>query len=460
MSKGPRVLVVSPHTFEQFTGPGISNVNLFRGWPSAHLGSVFSDPLVPDTTVCGAFHRITEADFDYAPPVSWLRDAYRFRIGRSCRRSGRGMTPGAAASAATPTAGLRKPARALLARLGVYDLKCRVALSAPLIELVERLAPDVIYTMLGSLAWVRLVTALADRQKVPIVVHTTDDWPDVVHQGILSRPLRGTMDRELRVLLERATLRYGICDEMCRAYQARYGLAFEPLISPIESERWLPFAREEWSVRGTFRVVYLGTAQPEGRAASLAEVATAVSKLRGEGLDIAFEIHTVAEYLDDMRRRVVGFGGVSVLAGPPSSEAPALLGGADLLVITSDFDADAVRWLKYSLPAKAFAYMISSVPILVYAPKGMPPVEYARRERWGAVVDTQSAELLMATLRSLVTDPAVRERYGRRAREVALANHDARVVRARFRDALARVVGAPGQPHLLRAGERTPSRAR
>jgi len=80
--------------------------------------------------------------------------------------------------------------------------------------------------------------------------------------------------------------------------------------------------------------------------------------------------------------------------------------------------------------------MISGTPILVYAPGDVATARYATKEGWGHVVATRGEEPVMAGIRTLMQNAGLREQLGRRARAVAVARHDAAVVKAEFWKAL------------------------
>jgi hypothetical protein len=55
-------------------------------------------------------------------------------------------------------------------------------------------------------------------------------------------------------------------------------------------------------------------------------------------------------------------------------------------------------------------------------------VEYALSEEWGIVVSDESPDILRMTLAKVMTDKALRERVGQRAKLLAATQHDAKNV--------------------------------
>jgi glycosyltransferase involved in cell wall biosynthesis len=448
----PRVLIVTSSTFNPFTGTGISLLNLFKGWPKERLANLHREPGLPDTSVCERFYYLAEREMAWRFPVSAIAGAIR-KVSR-LRNSGGGpgrppAGPSVPAGGAATGNGDIPLSRVLPQRLvdlgvkqGLIDWRTEARLTSELRAWIEDFRPQLVYTSLGDLGFLKLVRLIREGYGVPTVIQMADDWPEGRYRGLVSRWLRGEMERELRRALGGASLRFGICDAMCRAYEQRYALPFRSCISPVETEEWLPFAKTDWSYAGSFRVVYMGTVHPLAQLQSLADVARAISEMHQAGIAIHFEIYTPEAFVGELRRKFRGLAGIRVTQSPTTSQAPPVLGGADLLVIPVNFDRSSFQYIKYSLPAKAIAYMISSCPVLLYGPANVPPVEYARSEGWGFVVDTRGPAGMKEAIRALMGDEALRKKLGSRGREVATRDHDAKRLRAWFHDALCRIAPA------------------
>ncbi len=422
----PRILVVTGNNFNLVTGGGITLTNLFRGWPADRIANLHDDATPVDRSVCRNFYRLTEEEIRWVWPFSLLRRSYgRFKDQPAEVPASSGVRgPSGAASAidmAKRVIGDSVPKRAYLTK----------ALTA----WIQEFQPTLLYGFLGSLEQVDLTRQLAKRWAIPLVVHMMDDWPAVLHTGGLLGPVVGPMLRhELKAALREATGRFAICEQMCEEYQQRYGYPFLPFQNALDIDRWLPDSRTDWKAGRPFVLRYVGSIVADGQRESLRDIARAVGRLSAGGLDVQLRIHSPAHesaYLHDLASPAVR------IEGPPDPNSIArLLAGTDLLVLPYNFDARSARYIRLSLPTKAPAYMISGTPILVYAPSNVATARYATREGWGHVVSTRGEEPVMSAIRTLVHDATLREQLGRRAREVAVARHDATVVKAAFWAAL------------------------
>ncbi len=422
----PRILVVTGNNFNLVTGGGITLTNLFRGWPADRLANVHDDATPVDRTVCRNFFRLTEQEIRWVWPFSLLRRSY----GRFKDHSAGGPQ---STGTGRPSAGASAMERAK--RVIGDSVPKRACLTKDLTAWVEEFRPTLLYGFLGSLEQVDLTRQLAKRYAIPLVVHMMDDWPAVLHTGGLLGPVVGPLLRhELKATLREATGRFAICEQMCEEYHQRYGYPFLPFQNALDVERWLPDSRTEWKAGTPFVLRYVGSIVPDGQRESLRDIARAVAQLAADGLDVQLRIHSPAHEsacLHDLASPAVR------IEGPPDPTAIArLLAGTDLLVLPYNFDARSARYIRLSLPTKAPAYMISGTPILVYAPGDVATARYATKERWGHVVATRGEEPVMSAIRTLMQNATLREQLGRRAREVAVARHDASVVKAAFWAAL------------------------
>ena len=125
---------------------------------------------------------------------------------------------------------------------------------------------------------------------------------------------------------------------------------------------------------------------------------------------------------------------------PENETIAALFANADLLVLPVNFDQASRTRLRYSIPTKVPAYMLSGTPILAYGPAEVASIQYAKKSGWGYVVSRRDKAALKDAIVRLATDIDLRTRLGQRAQALASENHDARKVHVAFRNTLASAV--------------------
>lgn len=432
----PRVLVVTSNNFNLVTGGGITLTNLFRGWPVDRIANVHEDPRPEDHSVCQNFYRLSEEEIRLVWPFSLVQS---WRSGETQvigKRRAQGNGTGALSVDGMEEAIWLKGMRQILGD----GMPRTVRITERLGRWLESFRPEILYGFLGSMAQIRLMQELARTLSVPIAVHIMDNWPLVLYRrGLFGPLLRRIVQREFEEVLSDASVRMGICEDMCTEYCRRYGYPFLAFHNALDMGEWLPHAKREWKASSPFIVRYVGSIVVEGQRQSLKDVCQEVASLRSSGVSIEMWVHAPGEQVAFLRDGRLSPEGLHIADSPhPDSIAP-LLAEADLLVLPFNFDARSAEYIRLSMPTKVPAYMASGTPILVYGPPGIATVRYAERESWGHVVSTGGVTALRESLVRLMSDQAARERLGRKAQELARERHDAAKVRPAFWAALSAV---------------------
>jgi glycosyltransferase involved in cell wall biosynthesis len=422
-SSFPRALFVTPAAFNHLTGGGVTFSNLFAGWPKDRIATVHNDTVPTSTDVCDRYFVLGRAEIDLFAPLRAVR-AIRDRGGKS-DSVGAGVGP--------------VERRGPIARIQGDSAPQRVRLTAALERWIADFRPELLYTILGSNAFMELVGKIRGRFALPTVVHMMDDFPAVSYRRGAFAPLeRARMQRLLAEHFRAATACMGICAEMCAAFSHRYGRSFLPFQNCVDVERWRRVVRSATATKGpVHRVLYFGSVLANAQLASLVDICRSVARLNGEGFPIAFDIAGPAPQLA-RHGAVLAIHPAIRLVAPTEDDGAffEMLAAADALVLPVNYDAETVEFIRYSMPTKVPAYMASGTPILVYGPRGIAQVDYAERERWGHVVSAREPSALDSGLRQILSEPALRESLRLRAQATAAANHDSVTVRGRFQDAL------------------------
>ena len=420
----PRVLIISPSVFNQYSGGGVLLTNLFRGWPRDSIAIVHGDPLPRDEAVCSRFFKVGISEVRWSFPFSLIQSK------RTVERSvpgGQGVRLDSPASAS----------RAALKRLLGAELPWTATLSPALAAWIDAFKPELIYTLPGG-AYMRLALAVADRWKVPVVTHMMDDWPSAPQGGLLGPLVGARLRADLRRLFERSSVAMAISEGMAEEFGRRYGKTFLPFQNPVDLASRLPGARGQWTRESDFKLAYVGSILPQSQRESLGDISRAVSALAARGLSIRLDIYSA--WSRGNENAIEPGAAVAVHDALDDSAIFQTLTRADLLVLPVNFDGASLRFIRYSMPAKVPLYLASGTPILVYGPPDAASVEYAKRERWGYVVSERNPELLEGALRRLAGEEDLRRELAQRAFVVARERHDADIIRAAFQKTLTEVV--------------------
>lgn len=416
----PRVLVITSNNFNMQGGGGITLTNLFRGWPADRIANLHEDATREDRSVCTNTMRLTGREISW----SWPLSMFETRVTGRAPSEGTTAIGQAAASSGYWKRGL------------VSDGWPRtVTISPALAGWIDAFRPQLAYGFLGSIAQLRLMRAVADRWQVPLAIHIMDDWAGSLYRGGLLGPvLRRTMLREFRSVLDRTVLRLAISDAMAREYERRYGGSFQAFHNALQMEEWLPHARRDWAVARPATIRYIGSILAEAQRDAIRDVADAVVQLRAGGRDVRLSI--LSPQFEGLR--TLGFPPDAVVLepSPPPDDVPRLMSEADINLLPFNFDEASARYLRFSMPTKVPAYMISGTPVLVYGPPTLAAVRYAVDAGWGHVIDEPGPTRLVPAIARLLDDEPYRRELGRRAQQRAEEAHEIGGVRRRFWAAL------------------------
>lgn len=424
----PRVLVVTSNNFNLQGGGGITLTNLFGGWPADKLANLHEDSTPDDRSVCRNTFRLTGREIHWSWPLSVVE----------------GRITGRDASEATTAIGQRSAAAPGLKRRIISDgLPRSVTITPELARWVDAFRPQLVYGFLGSIAQLRLTKAIADRWRIPVAIHIMDDWADGLYRdGLLAPWLRRTMLREFREVLDRTTLRLAICDPMAREYERRYGGAFHAFHNALHMDEWRREARQEWGVRPPATIRYIGSVLAEAQRDSIRDIGDAVVALRRKGRDVRLSIMSPENQTRELRAAGFPPEAVTIEPAPVPDTVPRLMAQADINLLPFNFDERSARYLRFSMPTKIPAYLISGPPVLVYGPRELAAVQYAIDYRWAHVVTERGVDRASAAIEQLLDDEPYRRELGERAQRRAEDAHEIGRVRARFWSALTSAAGA------------------
>jgi glycosyltransferase involved in cell wall biosynthesis len=297
---------------------------------------------------------------------------------------------------------------------------------------IEKFAPDILYTLLGTMGYMELVRAIRKRFRIPVAVHLMDEGVADPQIGNCLGPWIGEKyENQQRAVISEASAHLGICDKMSAAYSERFGVTFETFMNTADLSRYPP--RTSVSRGKVLRLVYTGSVLSFAQELSLLDVCAATIALYRQGVSVQLDIYTPLQCLCASLQKLVHSPAIQLHdAIQEDTVYFKTLQDADILVLPVNFDARSTHYIRYSMPTKVPSYLCSGTPILVYGPEHVAQVEYAQKDRWAYVVNRRASELLKKAIITLGEDLSLRTQLSNAAISTAKRNHDSAFVRDRF----------------------------
>lgn len=349
--------------------------------------------------------------FANAPASGWLPAPHYF-LGDADRYSATEV-PNAVASVSRPRN--RRAVAAVLARAlrplsDVFDVTAKVnELSRTAARIVAKEDLEIVLTPSGDPVFIVAAARAARATGRPLYVHLFD----LFDRNRYTLPKRILALRNERAVLTEVRHLFVPNEAMSDYYRHRLGV--DPIVVPNGTT--IPPFESRPLHSGEATILYTGAVYWAQRD-SLQRLVAALRSVPG----VRLEVKTNAS----MRELTLAGLRADHLRAPFSSQDGALQAqrNADILYLPLAFRTSANDVIRTALPAKVAEYLVSGTPILVHAPPDSYISQYARKSKWGYVVDTPDANALAAALRKLLSDSQLRSSLVSSAYDEARRAHD------------------------------------
>ena len=68
----PKILFITPLSFNKITGTGITFTNLFKNWPKTKIATVTGDTVPSTDDVCDNYYYLSNKELSHIPPFSFI----------------------------------------------------------------------------------------------------------------------------------------------------------------------------------------------------------------------------------------------------------------------------------------------------------------------------------------------------------------------------------------------------
>jgi glycosyltransferase involved in cell wall biosynthesis len=415
----PRVLIIG-QTFNNKTGGGITQSNLFRGWDKDKLAVACTAHLLTDSdkTICDNYYQLGQDEHKWAFPFNYLQKKFPSGILKAEQNSQSNVTFVNGKNFRSKL--VDDVFYPFLNYSGLTHCISQIKLSSGFRKWLHNFKPDIIYAQGQDRQRILFALSLEDYLKRPLIFHMMDDWPSSIsNSGPLKKFWKKKIDRDFRILLDKSSLLMGISDAMALEYKKRYHKDFITFHNPLTIDFWKQHQRSNYELNTPISILYAGRIGL-GIQSSLEITAKAIQLVNEQlGTSIKFVLQTPEKPIWSDNYSCIEYKNLV-----PYNQLPKVFSEADFLILPYDFSNESLQYIQYSMPTKAPEYMISGTPIILFAPDATAVVKYAAEYGWAYIVTKNRTEELVTAITNLIQNKSLREGIGQKAKMVAEEKHN------------------------------------
>ncbi len=422
----PRLLFITSHAFNNVTGTGITFTNLFNGWSKSKILTLHNDSIKVTNDICENYYFL-ENEIRYIFPFHLF---FKKKVMESVNTDYKKKNV------------IRKIKKIIkyfkFIFLGDSFFPEKFTPTKKLKRILDDYNPEIIFTILGSNAIMDLIIWVKKIYKCKLIVHIMDDWYKIKYSsGIFSNIQRRKMKYLFDTLIKNSDLRFSISDYMAEEYKNRFKKSFMVFHNAIDTKKWSKYTSIT-NKKNINEIIlrYIGSVYPFAQSSSLIDIVKAIDiiaikmKIRIE----LFVENSCYKYTVDL----LAFSSNCRVYSEISDNDIFFktISSCDILVLPSNFDEYSINFIKYSMPTKIPAYMLSKTPILVYGSEDVAQVKYALEYKWGYCIVEKNIDKLVKGILDLLNDKIIREKYINNSYNLVFKCHDIKKVSNEFQKSI------------------------
>lgn len=304
-----------------------------------------------------------------------------------------------AGQSAGPTGGLKKTITYLRQFLTLQADLSRIKLTKQDWEAIKAFQPEVIYTLGGGVAALKVAHRISKKLDLPIIIHFMDNWRHCIQWD--ANPLLGHYKKALKKYCDlcytRSTQCIAISPEMAEVYTEETGVQHSALMNSVRVDDYLCPPRKD---DGVYTFVYTGGLHL-GREQGLYQIGEAIEKAANKkGVHAEFLIYTSDENIKAFSECFKSLKNTKLLPAVPHSDICQVFQNADFLVHTESEALVNNVFFKYSVSTKIPEYLSSGRPMLFYGPSDIYLYRFLTDS--GIAVTTDNEEKLMKAIEDMI----------------------------------------------------------
>jgi len=439
----PCVLLVTT-SYSISNGGGITINNLFGQWPVDKFAISAWDIYIDKNVKWESFYQLGSQEEKISFPLSLLKTGKRFSGALvrneiinneiNCGNSGSSKSPAIKV--------LKNIAKNIFAFFGVpLFFSKQYILSEKYVKWINEFRPEILYVVPDNGETAKFMSEIYETLKIPLVVHIMDDFKKRTNLGLFYFNIERRTENSYKKLIAQANLHLSISEGMAVVYNEKYGKKFYPFHNPVDIERMSRYKKEVWNNNKNFRILQIGNIS-FWRTNSIFNVCKAIASLNQcMGINISLDIFAQNLKADSIQgKQFLQYNVVNLKEPLSHDEILKIIPDYDLVLLVTNFDRKAIKYLHLSYSTNTSELMASGTPILVYAPENIKFVSAAKEQKWAYTVTEENVEDLKKHIIGLINNNSLREQIARKAMEIAKEKDEINRVQASLKGLLLEII--------------------
>ncbi|MDP8200860.1 MAG: hypothetical protein P9M11_01820 [Candidatus Tenebribacter burtonii] len=305
----------------------------------------------------------------------------------------------------------------------------KLTLDSSIKKWLDRIKPDYLYFNPDRLSIILFAQEIVNYCNAKIIIHVMDDKVKVKYTGILGFFYKRKFNREFYNLVKKSSVRLSISDLMAEEFYKRYSKKFHTFHNPVDVEKWKPHIKSISALKNRKKTI-LYSGWIGSTSVPIFEFCEIIKSLNEFQYQITFTLYSKFSS-QEVRDRIEAYSFVQINNYVSQEKLPETLTKANFLLLPLSFESK-FKFTYLSMPTKTAEYMVSGVPIIVYAPERTALSQYAKRSKWGHTLTTNKKEIILKSVMNLFEDIDLQHEYSRNAIELAKERHDVKINKLRF----------------------------
>lgn len=318
--------------------------------------------------------------------------------------------------------------KSLFYSLGLNHFFFRCNVSAKMDKWIKELDPDFFYAVLSTRHSILFAMEIVKKFKKPLIIHIMDDWPATIGSNTFTHKLwNKKINKELKELFKHADTRIAISKLMAEEYEKRFGGRWIYFHNPVAFNNWEKHQKKVVApLMNPVKVGYFGRV---GRA-NAQSIDLFVEAINSHQVEYTIEFHLfTSNTINDQNAKNVYFHSFI-----DNSLMPATITSFDLLLLPISFIDEDFLFAQYSIPTKLSEYLISGVPVIVIAPKGIALTEFVSTRNCGLCICTTNLAEITKRINHFISDTNLQSIYSENGKTIASSEFEINNVVTKFNE--------------------------